>query len=269
MTDLTHRFTGHTALVTGAGRGIGAAVARRLAQEGARVLVTDQDAPEAERTAAALRQQGLTAEALVCDVADRASVDAAVARAVDAFGSLDVLVNCAAHCSPDAGTKFEDDADESWARDLDITLGGVRRCCQAALPHLAASGRGAIVSIGSVNGLMDFGNHAYSAAKAGLGSLTRTLAGRSAARGVRVNLVAPGTVRTSAWEGRDDDLDAVRDCYPLRRVGEPEDIAAAVAFLASRDAAWITGTTLVVDGGLTSVHTGFRTAMDGGRTGPG
>ncbi|MGW2211890.1 SDR family NAD(P)-dependent oxidoreductase [Streptomyces sp. NPDC001781] len=269
MTDLTHRFTGHGALVTGAGRGIGAAVARRLAQEGARVLVTDRDAPEAERTATALRRQGLSAEASVCDVADRASVEAAVARAVDVFGSLDVLVNCAAHCSPEVGTRFEDDPDESWARDLDITLGGVRRCCRAALPHLAASGRGAIVSIGSVNGLMDFGNHAYSAAKAGLGSLTRTLAGRSAGRGVRVNLVAPGTVRTSAWEGREDDLDAVRDCYPLGRVGEPEDIAAAVAFLASRDAAWITGTTLVVDGGLTSVHTGFRTAMDGRRGGPG
>ncbi|MFK4107387.1 SDR family NAD(P)-dependent oxidoreductase [Streptomyces sp. NPDC002176] len=268
MTDLTHRFTGHGALVTGAGRGIGAAVARRLAQEGAQVLVTDQDAPEAERVAAELCRQGLTAAAWKCDVADRTSVEAAVAHAVGTFGSLDVLVNCAAHCSPD-GPAFEDDPDDSWARDLDITLGGVRRCSQAALPHLAASGRGAIVSIGSVNGLMDFGNHAYSAAKAGLGSLTRTLAGHAAARGVRVNLVAPGTVRTSAWEGRDDDLDAVRDCYPLGRVGEPEDIAAAVAFLASRDAAWITGTTLVVDGGLTSVHTGFRTALDGGRTGPG
>ncbi|MFG3046407.1 SDR family NAD(P)-dependent oxidoreductase [Streptomyces sp. NPDC048241] len=268
MTDLTHRFTGHGALVTGAGRGIGAAVARRLAQEGAQVLVTDQDAPEAERVAAELRRQGLTAAASKCDVADRTSVEAAVAHAAETFGSLDVLVNCAAHCSPD-GPAFEDDPDDSWARDLDITLGGVRRCSQAALPHLAASGRGAIVSIGSVNGLMDFGNHAYSAAKAGLGSLTRTLAGHAAARGVRVNLVAPGTVRTSAWEGRDDDLDAVRDCYPLGRVGEPEDIAAAVAFLASRDAAWITGTTLVVDGGLTSVHTGFRTALDGSRTGPG
>lgn len=78
---------------------------------------------------------------------------------------------------------------------------------------------------------------------------------------MRVNLVAPGTVRTSAWEGRDDELDAVRALYPLGRVGEPEDIAAAVAFLASRDAAWITGTTLVVDGGLTAVHTGFRTAL--------
>jgi NAD(P)-dependent dehydrogenase (short-subunit alcohol dehydrogenase family) len=171
-----------------------------------------------------------------------------------------VLVNCAAHCTPDVPL-FEDDPDDAWDRDLDITLTGAYRCCRAALPYLAASGRGAVVGIGSVNGLQDFGNHAYSAGKAGLGSLTRTLAGHAAARGVRVNLVVPGTVRTSAWEGREDELDAVRPLYPLGRVGEPEDIAAAVAFLASRDAAWITGTTLVVDGGLTAVNTGFRTTL--------
>ncbi|WLW49911.1 SDR family NAD(P)-dependent oxidoreductase [Streptomyces sp. YU58] len=261
MTDTT-RFEGHAVLVTGGARGIGAATARRLAEEGARVLLTDVDAPEAERTAAALREQGLTVLASGCDVADRVSVEAAVARAVEAFGSLDVLVNSAARCTADVPL-FEDQSDEDWAGDLDVTLTGPYRCARAALPHLAASGRGAIVNIGSVNGLQSFGNHAYSAAKAGLGSLTRTLAGHAAPRGVRVNLVAPGTVRTSAWEGRDEDLDAVRGLYPLGRVGEPEDIAAAVAFLASRDAAWITGTTLTVDGGLTTINTGFRTALDG------
>ncbi|KOV63986.1 oxidoreductase [Streptomyces sp. MMG1121] len=223
-------------------------------------MVTDRHLPEAARTAAGLRQQGFAAQALACDVADRTTVEAAVAHTVAEFGSLDVLVNCAAHCTPDVPL-FEDDPDEGWARDLDITLSGVHRCCRAALPHLAASGRGAIVSISSVNGLQDFGNHAYSAAKAGLGSLTRTLAGHAAARGVRVNLVVPGTVRTSAWQGRDDELDAVRPLYPLGRIGEPEDVAAAVAFLASRDAAWITGTTLVVDGGLTAVNTGFQAAL--------
>ncbi|GGI96585.1 SDR family NAD(P)-dependent oxidoreductase [Streptomyces brasiliensis] len=259
MTDIK-RFHGHGVLVTGAARGIGAAVARRLAQEGGRVLLTDRDLPEAEKTAAGLREQGLEARAFACDVADRASVEAAVAKAVESFGSLEVLVNSAAHCTPDVPL-FEDEPDETWARDLDVTLTGAHRCCRAALPHLAASGRGAVVSIGSVNALQDFGNHAYSAAKAGLGSLTRTLAGHAAARGVRVNLVLPGTVRTSAWEGRDAELDAVRALYPLGRVGEPEDIAAAVAFLASRDAAWITGTTLCVDGGLTAVNTGFRAAL--------
>ncbi|MER5748803.1 SDR family NAD(P)-dependent oxidoreductase [Streptomyces sp. NPDC002088] len=259
MTDMT-RFEGYAVLVTGAARGIGATTAGRLAREGARVLLTDVDLPAADRTAAALREQGLGAEAFACDVADRASVEAAVAYAVDAFGSLDVLVNNAYGCTPDAPL-FEDEPDDVWARDLDLTLTGAYRCCRAALPHLVASGRGAVVSIGSVNGLQDFGNHAYSAAKAGLGSLTRTLAGRAAARGVRVNMVVPGTVRTTAWEGRDAELDAIGELYPLGRVGEPEDIAAAVAFLASRDAAWITGTALTVDGGLTAVNTGFHAAI--------
>lgn len=217
--------------------------------------MTDRDGPEAETTASQLRGLGLTVEAPAYEVADRDSVEAAVAHAVEAFGSLDVLVNSAASCTPDTPL-FEDGPDEAWARDLDITLTGPYRCCRAALPHL-----GPVVNIGSVNGVQDFGNHGYSAAKAGLGSLTRTLAGHAAARGVRVNLVVPGTVRTSAWEGRDADLEAVRALYPLGRVGEPEDIAAAVAFLASRDAAWITGTALTVDGGLTAVNTGFQAAV--------
>ncbi|MFF3413912.1 SDR family NAD(P)-dependent oxidoreductase [Streptomyces sp. NPDC002698] len=257
------RFEGHGVLITGAARGIGAATAHRLAAEGARVLVTDVDPAEAEKTAAALRELGSRAEAFTCDVGQRAQVEAAVAYAVDTFGSLDVLVNNAYRCSPDAPL-FEDESDESWARDLDVTLTGAYRCARAALPHLVASGRGAIVTIGSVNGIQDFGNHAYSAAKAGLMSLTRTLAGHAAARGVRVNLVAPGTVRTTAWEGHEDALaSAARQLYPLGRVGEPEDIAAAVAFLASRDASWITGTTLCVDGGLLGVNKRFKQTVGG------
>ncbi|MFI8529210.1 SDR family NAD(P)-dependent oxidoreductase [Streptomyces aquilus] len=253
------RFQGYGVLLTGAARGIGAATARRFAVEGARVLVTDRDTEAAEKTAASLRDEGLAAEAYGCDVADRAAVEAAVAHAAAAFGTLDVLVNNAFHCTPDAPL-FEDEPDDEWTADLDITLTGAYRCCRAALPHLAASRRGAIVNVGSVNGLADFGNHAYSAAKAGLGSLTRTLAGHAAERGVRVNLVAPGTVRTTAWEGRDDELALLTPLYPLGRVGEPEDIAAAITFLASRDASWITGTTLVVDGGLTVGDSGFRRA---------
>lgn len=254
------RFEGHGVLITGAARGIGAATARRLVEEGAQVLVTDVDLVAAEKTAGALRELGGHAEAFTCDVGDRTQVEAAVAYAVEAFGSLDVLVNNAYRCTLDAPL-FEDEDDEDWALDLDVTLSGAYRCSRAALPHLVASGRGAIVTIGSVNGIQDFGNHAYSAAKAGLMSLTRTLAGHAAQRGVRVNLVAPGTVRTTAWEGRDDDLAVAAGLYPLGRVGEPEDIAAAVAFLASADAAWITGTTLRVDGGVLAVNTGFRQVL--------
>ncbi|MFJ4476357.1 SDR family NAD(P)-dependent oxidoreductase [Streptomyces xanthochromogenes] len=254
----TARFAGHTALVTGAGRGIGAAIARRLTDEGAQVLLADIDLASAEETAAGLKG----AVARHCDVSDRASVEAAVAFAVEEFGRLDVLVNNAYSCSPDA-ERFEDEDDEEWARDLDVTLTGAYRCARAALPHLAASGRGAIVSIGSVNGEQDFGNHAYSAAKAGLASLTRTLAGHAAPRGVRVNLVHPGTICTPAWGDREAQLERLSALYPLGRVGEPEDIAAAVAFLASRDASWITGTTLRVDGGILAVNTGFRSTDHG------
>ncbi|MEW1690398.1 SDR family NAD(P)-dependent oxidoreductase [Streptomyces sp. NPDC091265] len=254
------RFDGYGVLITGAGQGIGAATARRLAAEGARVLVTDLDRDRAGRVAAEIRQSGGSADSLACDVSERAAVEAAVAHAVSVFGGLDVLVNNAYSCTPDSAL-FEDEPDEAWQRDLDVTLSGAYRCSRAALPHLAASGRGAIVSIGSVNGEQDFGNHAYSAAKAGLASLTRTLAGHAGPRGVRVNLVAPGTIRTDAWAGRDAELSRLSGLYPLGRVGEPEDIAAAVAFLASRDAAWVTGTTLSVDGGLTAVNTAFRQAL--------
>ncbi|MFG2723345.1 SDR family NAD(P)-dependent oxidoreductase [Streptomyces sp. NPDC048416] len=252
------RFQGHTALITGAARGIGAAIAHRLTGEGAQVVVADIDLGRAEATAAELKG----AVARHCDVSDRASVEAAVAFAVEQFGRLDVLVNNAYSCTADA-ERFEDEDDEEWARDLDVTLTGAFRCSRAALPHLAASGRGAIVSIGSVNGEQDFNNHAYSAAKAGLVSLTRTLAGDAAPRGVRVNLVHPGTIRTPAWEGREGQLERLAPVYPLGRVGEPEDIAAAVAFLASADASWITGTTLRVDGGLLAVNTGFQRVADG------
>ncbi|MFE0426669.1 SDR family NAD(P)-dependent oxidoreductase, partial [Streptomyces sp. NPDC058953] len=180
------------------------------------------------------------------------------AHAVERFGGLDVLVNNAFASAPDTDIA-EDDIDTLWRRDLDITLMGAVRCARAALPHLAATGgRGAIVNIGSVNAEADFGNHAYSAAKAGLASLTRTLAGDAAARGVRVNQINPGTIRTGNWDGREDLLDALADqLYPLGRIGEPDDIAAAVAFLASRDASWITGTVLRVDGGLLAVNKGF------------
>ncbi|MFC9301926.1 SDR family NAD(P)-dependent oxidoreductase [Streptomyces albidoflavus] len=258
------RFEGYGVLVTGAGQGIGEAVARRLAGEGARVLVTDRDGERARKAAAALRGKGGQARALACDVADRTAVEAAVAYAVESFGGLDVLVNNACSAGQDTPL-FEDGSDEVWERDLDITLTGAYRCARAALPHLAAApdGRGAVVSIGSVNGEQDFGGHAYSAAKAGLAGLTRTLAGHAGPRGVRVNLVAPGTIATPAWAGREASLEAAAGHYPLGRIGRPEDVAAAVAFLASRDAAWITGITLPVDGGILHSNQGLARVLRG------
>ncbi|MER5884637.1 SDR family NAD(P)-dependent oxidoreductase [Streptomyces sp. NPDC001941] len=252
------RFEGYGVLITGAARGIGAATAARLAQEGARVLIADLD-EEAARGTAATVPGSLP---LACDVADRASVEAAVAYAAREFGSLDVLVNNALARVDRDPAAFEDEDDEKWRVSLDVNLLGAMRCARAALPLLEASGRGAIVNIGSVNAEQDFGNHAYSASKAGLSSLTRTLAGHAAARGVRVNQINPGTIATRAWEGREDELESLATrVYPLRRVGRPEDVAAAVAYLASRDASWVTGETLRVDGGLLAVNTSFGGAV--------
>lgn len=247
--DLTRRFAGKTALITGAGSGIGAATARRLAAEGARVLVTDIDEESAREVASTLPDA--TAHRL--DITDRAETD----RLIGALPTLHVLVN-------NAFVPFVDDPDENWRGQLDGTLLGAVHCSMAALPHLVATA-GAIVTIGSVNAEASFGDHAYSAAKAALGSFTRTLAAEAAPKGVRVNQINPGTIATPSWSGREEDLAALAArAYPLGRVGTPDDIAAAVAFLASPDAAWITGTTLRVDGGLMAVNTHFREILDGG-----
>jgi len=252
------RFGSYSVMVTGGARGIGEATARRFAGEGAAVLIADIDEPSARATAAAIRETGGRAEAYGCDVADRAGVDAAVAYGAEVFGGLDVLVNNAYSCG-NYHDDFTDESDDDWQLDLDVSLVGAMRCSRAALPYLTAapSRRGAIVNIGSVNGLSNFGNHSYSAAKAGLISLTRTMAVQVAPTGVRVNLVAPGTIRTPSWDGREARLDQLARLYPLGRVGEPSDIAAAVTFLASTDAAWITGITLPVEGGILPSNAAF------------
>lgn len=239
------RFDGRVALVTAAGQGIGRAVAHRLAAEGAAVVVTDVRRDGADSVAAELTGPG--ALAIECDVTSRDDVDAAVSAAVERFGRLDVLVNNAGGCI--VTTPFEQTSAEDWHRQLDLTLVGAARCIQAALPHLFET-RGNVVTISSVNGLAAFGNIEYAAAKAGQEIMTKNLAARHGSTGVRFNVVAPGTIRTPNWDGQQEALAEFARLYPLGRIGEPEDIAAAVAFLASDDAAWITGITLPVEGGV-------------------
>ena len=243
------RFEEKVALVVGSGHGIGRAVAERLADEGASLAVADVDLAAADRVAGRLRDAGRPTLAIGCDVTADDEVRAAVASAAQHFGRLDVLVVAAGgdREHPDlAGT-----GDEIWQALVDLNLLGVVRCIRAALPHLLrAPAGGAVVTIGSVNGLTSFGSEPYSAAKAGLQNLTGNLATRYGPRGVRFNLIAPGTVRTRVWDDQPGAINRLTAAYPLGRVGEPADIAAAAAFLASDDAAWITGVTLPVDGGL-------------------
>jgi meso-butanediol dehydrogenase/(S,S)-butanediol dehydrogenase/diacetyl reductase len=251
-TPFTHpRLLGQVALVTGAGRGIGRATALRFAREGCAVAVVDRDEDAAARVAAEVGAGGGDAEAICADVASTAEIDVMATSAEARFGRVDILVNNAYHGE---GEELLDTSDETWLADLGGTLFSGFACCRRLVPAMAARGDGRVVNVASVNALAAFGNGAYSAAKAGMISLTKTLAVEYGAHGVRVNAVAPATVRTSAWEAelaRDPEvLDRLALSYPLGRIGEPDDVAAAVAFLASDDAGWITGSVLCVDGGL-------------------
>ncbi|WP_152365150.1 SDR family NAD(P)-dependent oxidoreductase [Microlunatus speluncae] len=253
MTGLL-RFSGRTVLITGAGYGIGRACAFRLAAEGARTAVTDLDESAARAVAAELPgPDGVDHAAYPMDVTDTDSVNRTVDQVAADLGGLDVLINVAGGDTMHGA--FEETEDEVWARMLDLNLLGVVRCCRAATPHLRRSTRApGIVTISSINGLTALGSEPYSAAKAGLSSLTTNLAHSLGRDGIRVNAVAPATIKTRVWDDQPGGADRLRGLYPLGRVGEPDDVAAAVAFLASSDAAWITGHVLPVDGGLLTSH---------------
>jgi NAD(P)-dependent dehydrogenase (short-subunit alcohol dehydrogenase family) len=238
------RFEGKTVAITGGGGGIGRALVLRFAAEGARVRCIDIDAGRAQAAAAAA---GDAAEAVVADV----TLAADVARALG--GQVDVLVNNTLSATGDNLVTIDED---SWRRDLDGTLTSAYLCIRAVLPGMVERGGGSIVSVASVNGLGYYGNEAYSAAKAGLINLSGSVAARYGRHGVRSNAVAPGTIRTAAWDERlarePDLLERLARWYPLGRVGTPDEVASAVLFLASDDASFTSGAVLTVDGGLTS-----------------
>ena len=243
------RFADAAVVVTGGAHGIGRACASRLAEEGAQVAVADLDQDAARQVAASLTHEARRHLAIWLDVIDVSSVEQAFADAAIGLGGIDIVVNVAGG-DTDHG-RFEETKDEVWVRMLQLNLLGVVRCCRAAIAHLRRSTKNpAIVNVSSINALTGLGSEPYSSAKAGIGSLTLNLAASLAPDGIRVNAIAPATIRTRNWDRQEGGADRLRHLYPLGRVGEPEDVAAAVAFLASSDAAWITGHTLPVDGGL-------------------
>jgi NAD(P)-dependent dehydrogenase (short-subunit alcohol dehydrogenase family) len=244
------RLEGRVALVTGAASGIGKATARRLADEGAAVLLTDVNESLGATTTEELRAAGARVDFLRHDVASEADWEAAVAKAVEEFGGLDIVVNNAG--MGDLAT-IEETSLEDWQRTIAIDQTGVFLGMKTAAPHLKASGHGSVVNISSIFGTSGgFGTSpAYHAAKGAVRTLTKNVALHWAAEGVRVNSIHPGFIDTPILDtARGTPFEQVMlDLTPMGRLGRPEEIAAGVAYLVSDDASFVTGLELYIDGG--------------------
>lgn len=247
------RFTDRVAIVTGGGGEIGRAIALRLAAEGAPVAVSDIDRASAERVAAEITAAGGQALAIQTNVARRAEVEAMATSVKEHFGRIDVLCNIAGIAPP---APFLETPDENWDNTIAVNLTGVFLCSQIVARVMVADGRpGAIVNMASTNGLVgEVDMVAYNASKFGVVGITMTTAIELAPHHIRVNAVAPGMIRTRLSQNFLDQNPEMARAYlhdkiPMARFGEPHEVAATVAFLASDDSSYITGHTLVIDGG--------------------
>ncbi len=260
---MTGRLAGRTAIITGAGSGIGRATARLFAAEGARLLLVDRNEQGLAETAAPI--EGAAPTMVEADAGDEADVAAFVARAVADWGAIDVLY---ANAGVSGGLHpFLDETVERWTEVLRVNLLGPFLAIRAVAPHMVARGRGSILCTASVAGLRaNAAGAPYSASKAGVISLVQTAADALAGTGVRVNAICPGLIETGMTapifeRAREKGtLGKVGQLNPLRRAGVPEEIAGAALFLASDDSAYVNGQAIAVDGGLSSTHpfTGSR-----------
>ncbi len=244
-------FGNRTVLITGAAGGIGQVLCRVFGGRGAAIAALDRS--DAVTALPDDLGSDIKAAAAVADIGDAGQVEAAINQLRAALGPIDILIN---NAGASEHRSLEKTTPDTWREDINTNLNGAQNCTHFVLPDLKAHGRGAIVNIGSVNGLSTYGDPAYSAAKAGLISYTRALAMEYGRFGIRANIVCPGTVRTPVWEGRVAREPAIFETllkwYPLQRVADPVDVAKAAAFLASDDAAAISGVVLPVDCGLSA-----------------
>ena len=241
-------FAGKLVAITGAAGGIGQSLCRFFAAEGAAIAAIDK-IEAVTAFAEELKATGVSVTPCVADISDKKQVAETFAR----LGIVDVLVNNAGFSAHPTFAKTDP---EGWDHDITGNLNGAYYCAHAVIPGMKKKGGGSIIAIGSVNGLMGFGDPAYSASKAGLISMTKSLAMEYGRFNIRSNIVLPGTVRTPLWDlkaGKDDTtFERLCKWYPLGRIVEPIDVARTVGFLASDAAAAITGASLVVDCGLTA-----------------
>jgi 2-hydroxycyclohexanecarboxyl-CoA dehydrogenase len=252
------KLRGKTALVTGGGRGIGRAIALGLAQEGAQVAVLDILADNAAAVAREIEATGVKALALPCDLTKRTQVDRAIADTLAQFGQIDILVNNAGW---DRMEMFLDSEEETWDKIIAINFKGILYVCKAALPSMVARGQGKVISIASDAGRAgSTGEAVYAGTKGAIIAFSKTLAREMARHKITVNVVCPGLTETPLLQGIREQspktekvIEAVTRAIPLGRVGQPEDIAGAVVYLASPAAGFVTGQTLSVSGGLTMV----------------
>jgi NAD(P)-dependent dehydrogenase (short-subunit alcohol dehydrogenase family) len=244
---------GRTALITGSSRGIGRAIAERMAQAGARVVVSSRKQEACDEVVKAIRDAGGEAIAIPCNISTRPELEALVARAREAYGKIDILV-CNAAVNPHYGTTQEI-PDSAFQKVLDCNIRSNHWLCQLVIPEMAERRDGTVIIVSSIGGLKGSSSlGTYGLSKAADMALARNLAVEWGPRNVRVNCIAPGLVRTdfakALWENPDT-YNATVTRYPLRRIGEPDEIAGTAIFLASAAGSFVTGQTIVVDGGAT------------------